>query len=286
MSYVLAIEANRDQARALHDVVGSSAAAKLLVVESVGSAVAAIEREVPRLILVNALLPPKDEGDLMDHVRTLPPHVAPEILITPAFTGFDRRTTDSGPPRGLFGRRQRDVHRPACVRTSFSDQVSAYLSSVETRLSRGAPVKAVEEVTEVVALALREPSALVPEPSGIDRRAAVRFEGVDWASARVNGTPVKVVDLSVTGAQILSPTLLRLGGSVHVMLSRGGDLVQCDAGIVWGAFEIAQATQAENTPFFRAGINFKDADRIALEQICFERREARPDGPRYEPREW
>ena len=283
MSYVLAIEANRDQASALRDVVVSSVAAKLLVVESLRSAMAAIEREVPRLILVNALLPPKDEGDLVDHVRTLPPHVAPEILITPAFTGFDRRGKDEGPPRGLFGRRQKDVNRPACAKTTFSDQVSVYLRSMEARLSRALSETRLVEVKEAEPEA---PKPTAPEPSGIDRRASVRIERVDWATARINGTPVKVVDLSVTGAQILSPTLLRLGGSVHVMLSRGGDLVQCDAGIVWGAFEIAQAAKAETTSFFRAGINFKDADRIALEQICFERRKALPEGPRYEPREW
>jgi len=46
-----------------------------------------------------------------------------------------------------------------------------------------------------------------PEPTGADRRASARIEGVQWARVRINGTPVKVVDLSLTGAQILSPAV-------------------------------------------------------------------------------
>jgi hypothetical protein len=103
-----------------------------------------------------------------------------------------------------------------------------------------------------------------PEPSGVERRASVRVEPEDLATL-INGTPVRVVDLSVTGAQIVSPLVLRLGESVHVMLTRDDDVIECAAGIVWGGFEITQSTLV---PSFRAGINFRDADRFAIERIC------------------
>ena len=284
MSYVLAIESNRDQARALRDTIATSAQAKVLIVESVESAMTAIEREVPRLILVSALLPPKDEGDLVERVRTLPRHVAPEILITPAFPGSERKQKHESAAslRALFGRRQSRNPRPLpAANADFGHQLSAYLSFMEARHSPLGPVAVPEPAPGPPASSA--PAPVAPEPSGIDRRASVRIGGVDWATVRINGTPVQVVDLSVTGAQILSPTVLRLGGSVHVMLSRDAELVQCDAGIIWGTFEITQPT---STPLFRAGINFKDADRLAMEQLCMERRHVRPDGPRYEPKDW
>jgi hypothetical protein len=80
----------------------------------------------------------------------------------------------------------------------------------------------------------------------------------------VNGAAVDVVDLSLTGAQVVSSMVLPPGGSIQVMLSSGAAAVRCDAEIVWSAFEIIGSTQA---PSVRAGINFKDADDNALERL-------------------
>lgn len=267
MSYVLAIEPNQGQASVLRDIIAS----KVVVVGSVESARAAMEDGMPSVILVNALLPPEQESDLMDQLRGLPHQAAPEILITPVFSESERKNSIL-PGLGRFGRRQ--VRRPASdgnARLIFSEQLSAYLSLAQVRRESAAFVPDPEP----------EP-APEPELSGAERRASARIEGVQWASVRINGTPVKVVDLSLTGAQILSPAVLRLGDSVHVMLASDGDIVQCDAGIVWGTFDMIGPARA---PLFRAGLSFKDADRLAIERLCIDRHRTGPDGPLLQPKD-
>src|SRR3954447_1123734 len=105
MSYVLAIEPNQLQASMLRDIVAANTASKVVVVGSARSAMAAIEDGVPSVILVNALLPPSQESDLVRQLRSLPREGAPEILITPMFSRTERK---DGVLSGLarFGRRQ------------------------------------------------------------------------------------------------------------------------------------------------------------------------------------
>lgn len=272
MSYVLAIEPNQGQASVLRDIVATNMASKVVVVGSVESARAAMADGIPSLILVHALLPPSQESDLVNQLRSLSHHAAPEVLITPVFSESERKNSVL-PGLGRFGRRQ--VRRPSDgnARLIFSEQLSAYLSLAQARHERAAFVPDPEP--ELALTSEPEPET-VPELSGAERRTSARVEGVEWARIRINGTPVKVVDLSLTGAQILSPAVLRLGDSVHVMLASDADIVQCDAGIVWGTFDMIGQASA---PLFRAGLRFKDADRLAIERLCIELHRTGPDGP-------
>ena len=271
MSYVLAIEPNQGQASVLRDIVATNMASKVVVVGSVESARAAMQDGLPSVILVNALLPPGEEYDLVTQLRSLPQQAAPEILITPVFSESERNDSIL-PGLGRFGRRIRRPRPEGCARVNFTEQLSAYLSIVSERQADAAFVAALEPEP----LSTPEAPTPAPEPTGADRRASARIEGIEWARIRINGTPVRVVDLSLTGAQILSPAVLRLGDSVHVMLASDADIVQCDAGIVWGTFDMIGSASA---PLFRAGLSFKDADRLAIERLCIDRHRTGPDGP-------
>ena len=277
MSYVLAIEPNQGQASVLRDIVATNMASKVVVVGSVESARAAMEDGIPSVILVNALMPPSQESDLVNQLRSLSHQAAPDVLITPVFSEFERKNSVlTG--LGRFGRRQ--VRRPGSdgnARLIFSEQLSAYLSLAQARHESAAFVPEPEPEPASTS----EPGS-EPELSGADRRASARIEGVQWARVRINGTLVKVVDLSLTGAQILSPAVLRLGESVHVMLASDADIVQCDAGIVWGTFDMIGPACA---PLFRAGLSFKDADRLAIERLCIDRHRTGPDGPFLPPKD-
>jgi hypothetical protein len=278
MSYVLAIEPNQGQASVLRDIVATNMASRVVVVGSVDCARAAMEDGLPSVILVNALLPPNQESDLVRQLRGLPQQAAPEILITPVFSETERK---DGVLAGLgrFGRRVRRPQPERCARVNFTEQLSAYLSIVNERAADAAFVRAQEAGPLSTAEAMPEPTA---EPTGADRRAAARIEGIEWARVLINGTLVKVVDLSLTGAQILSPDVLRLGDSVRVMLASDADMVQCDAGIVWGTFDMIGPACA---PLFRAGLSFKDADRLAIERLCIDRHRTGPDGPFLQPKD-
>jgi hypothetical protein len=268
MSYVLAIEPNQGQASVLRDIVATNMASKVVVVGSVESARAAMQDGLPSVILVNALLPPGEENDLVTQLRGLPQQAAPEILITPVFSESERQDSIL-PGLGRFGRRIRRFRPDGCARVNFTEQLSAYLSIISERQADAAFVAALEQ--EPVPM-----PAPAPEATGADRRASTRIEDIEWARIRINGTPVRIVDLSLTGAQILSPAVLRLGDSVHVMLASDADIVQCDAGIVWGTFDMIGLSSA---PLFRAGLSFKDADRRAIERLCIDRHRTGPDGP-------
>ena len=253
MSYMLAIEPHQKQAGILRESVGAETRTKLTVVGSMDAAMSAINAQVPRLVLLSALIPPHEESQLVARLRNLPQASAPEILMIPELDG----ASAARPSQSLFDRFRGRKPLTGCDPSAFARQLSAYLR-------RAKPA----------------PSSEYPAPSeaaGSDRRAAARIERVDWASVLINGTAVSLVDLSSTGAQILASMVLMPRGSVDVTVLREGDIVRCEAGIVWGGFEIAGQAQM---PWYRAGINFKDTDRDALERLLCERAASSNHGPR------
>jgi len=94
---LLAIEPRRETASALRGLVDERVDGRLTVVESVDQAVAAINRQVPELILVSPLLAPKDEAELFARLRALPNGRFVQTLITPFLAPADP------PARRLFG---------------------------------------------------------------------------------------------------------------------------------------------------------------------------------------
>ena len=38
-------------------------------------------------------------------------------------------------------------------------------------------------------------------------------------------------------------------------------------------------------PLFRAGLSFKDADRLAIERLCIDQHRTGPDGPFFQPKD-
>jgi hypothetical protein len=69
--------------------------------------------------------------------------------------------------------------------------------------------------------------------------------------ADINGSPVTVVDLSASGAQVISAVILHPQQRIQVVLADSGPI---QAEVVWVALEMAPA------PRYRAGIEFRDID--------------------------
>lgn len=280
MSYVLAIESSRGQAEVLLQDVGSMVGRKVRIVDSMGAATQAIDEEVPHLVLVSALMPPHEERELFARLQDVPRGTAPQILILPSLGSPEiecRKLT-------LFGRpRNRNVRPARCDPSVFADQVLTYLDEADRRSKDASlrhpatPVPLAVPPASLVSRAVPPASLVSPAvpPAGLvppavkneaDRRAGVRLERLDWAKARIDGAAVELVDLSFTGAQVLAPIVLRPGRSVQVLLSREAHLIHCEAGIVWGGFEIAGAQKA---PCYRAGMHFREADQSAIERFYF-----------------
>ena len=71
MALILVIESNVAQADTLRQLLGTRANTDVVVVASKDAAVTAVDERVPDLVLVGALMSPRDEDALIAHLRTL-----------------------------------------------------------------------------------------------------------------------------------------------------------------------------------------------------------------------
>ena len=142
MPLILAIESDADQAKRITAVVRRRLKAELVMAPTVGEALSAIGSRAPDLVLVPALLSPREETALMQTLRAAAPHV--QLLTTPLLTEPSSR--DSG--RGLlsiFRRESGDDAAVGCHPAEFADQVSAYLRRVEEARAEPASEEAAAE---------------------------------------------------------------------------------------------------------------------------------------------
>lgn len=86
MRSVLAIEPSADRAAQLRAVAQRHLGDSLTLVDSVNSAIAAVHRLVPELILISPSLPPDKKAELIAGLRALPNTTAVQTLTTPDFT--------------------------------------------------------------------------------------------------------------------------------------------------------------------------------------------------------
>jgi hypothetical protein len=82
----------------------------------------------------------------------------------------------------------------------------------------------------------------------------------------IDGTAVRLVDLSRLGAQVVSNSALKPGQRLRVTLVDGSGAVRCTAQVVWARFELPQAGQMG--PHYRAGLELLEADAAAVEAFA------------------
>jgi hypothetical protein len=90
-------------------------------------------------------------------------------------------------------------------------------------------------------------------------RRALRTPVAGTVEVLVDGNPVALVDVSVIGAQVLSPSILRPNQRIRVTLPDPGRPIRVIAGVARASFEMPKAG-----PRYRAGIEFFDADATAV----------------------
>jgi hypothetical protein len=91
-------------------------------------------------------------------------------------------------------------------------------------------------------------------------RHAVRVKLERMVKAEIDGNPATLVDVSMNGAQVLTPSVLRPGQRVQMFLVA----MRVGATIVWAAFERAPAAAA---PWYRAGMEFSHVGSQNLDQL-------------------
>jgi hypothetical protein len=120
----------------------------------------------------------------------------------------------------------------------------------------------------------RPPSPLTASESGrplldpTGTRRAPRYAMAHKLEIVIDGNPATLLDLSTTGAQVISPTILRPNQRVRMALTDESGVLRFNATIAWAAFEIPP----QIGPQYRAGIDFVDADPAAIETFSLKHR--------------
>jgi hypothetical protein len=141
------------------------------------------------------------------------------------------------------------------------------------------PVVAAAEpvVREAAAPTDIAPAAPIPVPVPVpDERAAVatqfpldagtrrvpRFEMAANVEVLVDGNPAALINLSLAGAQLVSPTTLKPNQRVRVTLPVGLVPIRVTGEIAWAMFEMPQSG-----PQYRAGLAFIEPDTAILQRL-------------------
>ena len=190
MALVLAIEPDSVQADALRDVLRTRADTDVVVVGSTDAAVAAVDERVPDLVLVGALLSPRDEDPFIAHLRTLPDAAHLQTLTIPKLRQPSGETRRFG---SLFSRRKRRRANNAaggCDPTQFGDEVAAYLSrACEVKAEIEQHKAAVEERERRLADRLMRAMGLRGAVRGRDPRVPARQSAPKDRSPRTRASP-------------------------------------------------------------------------------------------------
>jgi hypothetical protein len=101
-------------------------------------------------------------------------------------------------------------------------------------------------------------------------RRAQRFRVKSGVELQLDGTAAAVVDVSIVGAQVLSPTILRPNQKVRVSIAGEDAAIRFRGTIAWARFELPRLPAS---PRYRAGVEFIDADTAAVEDFCSRNRE-------------
>ena len=106
------------------------------------------------------------------------------------------------------------------------------------------------------------PSVVAAPLDQTGTRRAPRFSIAEGIEVQVDGKPAALINLSLVGAQVVSPTILKPNQRVRFILADKPKPIRIGSVIAWAAFELPKAG-----PRYRAGVEFFDADQTAVQKI-------------------
>lgn len=129
MALVLAIEPDLRQAAILKRIVKEQVKADLVVVDSRDAAMEAIARGVPDVLLLSALMSPRDEDELIQHLRSLEDadHLQTHTIPQLASTLADREESKGGGLFGMFRRKKEPEAVAGCDPDLFADEIRTFV---------------------------------------------------------------------------------------------------------------------------------------------------------------
>ncbi len=153
MSAVLVVQPDETQADVLQRIFEKRVGAELVIVQSTVEAVHEIAARIPDLILLSALLSPRDEDALIAHLRTLDGASHLQTITIPQFrTGPAKAPAKKG---GLFSKKFKAPAPAGADPMAFAEEVVAHLKEACEIRNRPQPPKA---AINVIAPAVPPPS--------------------------------------------------------------------------------------------------------------------------------
>ena len=107
-----------------------------------------------------------------------------------------------------------------------------------------------------------EELAVSPPAAALDKigtRHSPRFKIVNGVDVEIDGNPATLVDLSVSGAQVVSLTILKPNQRVRFIMPSTKPPIRLKAAVAWASFEIPKGLAR-----YRAGIHLLNADAAAM----------------------
>jgi len=93
-------------------------------------------------------------------------------------------------------------------------------------------------------------------------RRAPRFNIAEGYDVQVDNKPASLVNLSLVGAQVVSPTILKPNQRVRFILADKPKAIRIASVIAWASFELPKGN-----PRYRAGVEFLDSDQALVQKI-------------------
>lgn len=164
---VLAIEPDLRQAAIVKRVVKERVQAEVVVVDSRDAAIAAINAATPDVVLVSMLLSPRDEDDVIAHLRTLEggahlqTHTIPQLA-----SSLGREEGEGGGLFSAFRRKKQAASVPAgCDPELFADEIRLYLQRAADKKREAAESGTVTPLHTLTRRPAETPAAPVVEPA-------------------------------------------------------------------------------------------------------------------------
>jgi CheY-like chemotaxis protein len=127
---ILALEPDVRQATIMKRMIRDRVHAELIVVDSRDGAVSAINGRVPDVILLTALLSPRDEAEILSHLRARDgaEHVQTHTIPQLASSSEDGEAAPQGGLLSKLRRKKVAEPIPGCDPAAFADEVSSFIA--------------------------------------------------------------------------------------------------------------------------------------------------------------
>jgi hypothetical protein len=179
----------------------------------------------------------------------------------PAVVALERMFAATSRGAALINRIKADPSLSAC---------EIRIVAHDAEYSRVAPRRAAEGAAAGAPAAVAEPPRAAAPLDQRGTRRAPRFKIIDGVEVAIDGNPAVLVDLSIVGAHVVSPTILKPNQRIRFALPDGGRPIRVSAAVAWASFELPKG----GAPRYRAGIEFFDADQAAVTRVIEAKKKA------------